>query len=561
MALLPVVLGLAVMAVTILQMRSILKAYRSPLSHIPGPWYAPLTTMHLRWGFSTGEIWKLVERSHRKYGSIVRLGPRQVWVADKDALKEILVKVDLPKVAMYSEISRDKHSPGLFGEIRHEPHKRLKRFLSPAFTVAYIDNLEKYFQKTMRQLLNKYENQIAADADSAKFNGIEVDLMDDLHNVALDIMGECSFGRGFGQTNPKTTVVEEGVDEKVWKSIPRSIFDGLSKRYQMVYVKKFLRMFGLDINFDWPAEMITAIDAVVQRRRTNALTAGEKATEEAYRDEPAAGDRRGDHHQPSRRRDLLQHLIEEGRKPDSGTAMSTRDIVDQMAEILLAGSETTSGTLACLFLELARNPDVRAKLLASLPARTIADEVVASKAIRNDDAQYWYLEACIKENLRLHPIASEMGRRTGKDWVTIMGYHLPPHTVVSASYRDLHRNEKYWPEPLRFWPERWLPEGQRDGAPAADMNAYYPFSAGKHSCIGINFAWAEMRMVAANIFSRFDMEEVPGQVIDFRQYITMQFHTGNWRVVLRPRSKPGARADSKPAAEGKGEKQERLIEA
>ncbi|KAI6264929.1 hypothetical protein MCOR29_002256 [Pyricularia oryzae] len=560
MAVFSVVLGVAAMLATmiLIQLRGILKAYRSPLSRIPGPWYAPLTTMHLRWGFSTGEIWKLVERSHKAYGPIVRLGPRQVWVADKDALKEILVKVDLPKVAMYSEISRDKHSPGLFGEIRYEPHKRLKRFLSPAFTVAYIDNLEKYFQKTMRELLNKYESQMNADPGAVSFNGIEVDLMDDLHNVALDIMGECSFGKGFGQTNPKTSVVEEGVDEKVWKSIPRSIFDGLSKRYQMVYVKKFLRMFGLDVNFDWPAEMITAIDAVVQRRRTNTLTAGEKATEEAYRDEPEVAEKQ---QQQTSRRDLLQHLIEEGKKPDSGTAMNTRDIVDQMAEILLAGSETTSGTIACLFLELARNADVRAKLLASLPARGAGDEVVASKAIRSDAGQYWYLEACIKENLRLHPIASEMGRRTGKDWVTIMGYDLPPHTVVSASYRDLHRNEKYWPEPLRFWPERWLPEGQRDGAPAADMNAYYPFSAGKHSCIGINFAWAEMRMVAANIFSRFDIEEVPGQVIDFRQYITMQFHTGNWRVVLRPRSRPAPPAASKSDDKNQGEKQETLIEA
>lgn len=96
---------------------NILKAIRSPLSDIPGPWYAPLTTMHLRWGFSTGKIWKTAEKSHATYGSIVRLGPRQIWVSDKEALKQILVRIDLPKVAMYSEISRDKLSPGLFGEM------------------------------------------------------------------------------------------------------------------------------------------------------------------------------------------------------------------------------------------------------------------------------------------------------------------------------------------------------------------------------------------------------------------------------------------------------------
>lgn len=44
-----------------------------------------------------------------------------------------------------------------------------------------------------------------------------------------------------------------------------------------------------------------------------------------------------------------------------------------------------------------------------------------------------------------------------------------------------------------------------------------------------------MRMVAANILSRFDIAEVPGQDIDFRQYITMQFATGHWKVTLKPR--------------------------
>jgi hypothetical protein len=51
-----------------------------------------------------------------------------------------------------------------------------------------------------------------------------------------------------------------------------------------------------------------------------------------------------------------------------------------------------------------------------------------------------------------------------------------------------------------------------------------------------SFAWAEMRMVAANMFSRYDFEEVPGQNVDFRQYITMQFATGSWKVWLRRRT-------------------------
>lgn len=93
------------------------RAARSPLSKIPGPWYAPFTTMHLRYGFATGKVWKTVEKAHAKYGPIVRLGPRQIWIADKTAMQQILSAIDLPKVTMYAEISRDRSSPGLFGEM------------------------------------------------------------------------------------------------------------------------------------------------------------------------------------------------------------------------------------------------------------------------------------------------------------------------------------------------------------------------------------------------------------------------------------------------------------
>ncbi|KAG9495280.1 hypothetical protein J7337_013516 [Fusarium musae] len=490
----------------------IFRAVRSPLQKIPGPWYAPLTTFHLRYLFSTGEIWKLVQRSHAKYGPICRLGPRHIWVSDKESLKQILSTIDLPKVAMYAEISRNRKSPGLFGEIRFHPHKRLKRFLSPAFTVGYVDNLEAVFKGVMRDLLQNYATLLVEDVSSVE--GVQTDLMDDLHKAALDIMGESSFSKGFGQVKPNEPSGDPQMDE-TWKSVPRSIFDGLADRYKRSDEKK---------------------------------------------------------HSP----DLLQHLIENGKRPDNEEAMNSRDILDQMSEILLAGSETTSGTIACLFLELARNPRVRAKLLASLPAirHGDVDNIIVSKTVR-DSGKFLYLEACIKENLRLHPIAFEMGRRTGDQWINLMGYDLPPHTVVSASYRDLHRNEDYWPDALSFIPERWLPDSERGDFPAAEYvvatlflmerlltslgstTAYFPFSAGRHSCIGIklvltlafskvigyrtntrpphSFAWAEMRMIAANLLTRYDITEVPGQVVDFRQFITMQFDTGHWNVILQRR--------------------------
>ncbi|RAH64735.1 cytochrome P450 [Aspergillus aculeatinus CBS 121060] len=482
----------------------LVRSLRSPLRKLPGPWYAPLTTLHLRYAFARGTIWKLVESKHRQYGPVFRYGPRQIWISDKDALRTILQKVDLPKIQMYAEISRDAHSPGLFGEVRPDPHKTLKRFLSPRFTVAHVDKQTHLFEKCIGDLIAKYYQLTKA---KAKTDVVVTDLMMDLHGVALDIMGECSFGRGFGQTLP---VEEEylGMEDRIWLQIPHSIFHGMTQRYKMVYIKRWLRGLGIKLHFDWPADMIRAIDAIVRERSDSK-----------------------DHS----RTDLLQHFLDSGTRPDSSAPMNTRDIIDQVSEILPAGSETTSGTIACLFLELLHNPDKKAKLLDSLPVLTATDPIINSKTVRTEP-EFRYLNACIKETLRLHPIASEMGRKTGTDWYELAGYSIPPGTVVSASYRHLHRNPEFWPEPLKFWPERWLEdENARDGAPEPDISAYYPFSAGQHSCIGINFARAEMRMVAANVFARFDLEDIMNQHLDFRQYITMQLENGSHKVVLKQR--------------------------
>jgi hypothetical protein len=226
--------------------------------------------------------------------------------------------------------------------------------------------------------------------------------------------------------------------------------------------------------------------------------------------------------------------------------------------------------LACF--ELARNPKVRAKLLDTLPILNVDDEILSSKTVRTEPS-FGYLEACIKETLRLHPIASEMGRRTGDQWIKLAEYDLPPHTVVPASYRDLHRNEQHFPQALRFWPERFLPDGERGDAPPAEYesprivsvcetwvltsaqvrgllsilcgqaffywnqvsSSFLHYVGGFYAKTNYSFAWAEMRMIAANLLSRFDVVEVSGQDVDFRQYITMQFSTGHWKAVLIPR--------------------------
>lgn len=108
--------GLAV-AFTIFLVVPILQALRSPLQRIPGPWYGPFTDLHVVYAFATGRIWKDVAQYHEKYGKVVRVAPRVVWISELEAVKKALVQIDLPKVATYRDLSRDKSSVGIFGEL------------------------------------------------------------------------------------------------------------------------------------------------------------------------------------------------------------------------------------------------------------------------------------------------------------------------------------------------------------------------------------------------------------------------------------------------------------
>jgi cytochrome P450 len=176
-------------------------------------------------------------------------------------------------------------------------------------------------------LLDNYYTEvnkaIAQDIKSNPYGNIQTDLMRDLHHLALDIMGESSFGKGFSQIdkifNPSKML--SGRDRR-WSRIPNAVFDGQARRYGLVFLKRFFRRVGFEWEVDWPTEMTTAICELVDER---AAAEGAAKNEEHI--------------------DVLQHMLNEGVRPDTGERMSNQDIIDRMSELLLAGSETTSGKL------------------------------------------------------------------------------------------------------------------------------------------------------------------------------------------------------------------------
>lgn len=186
-----------------------------------------------------------------------------------------------------------------------------------------------------------------------------------------------------------------------------------------------------------------------------------------------------DHH------DLLSTLLL-AREAETGRPMTDSQVRDEAMSVLTAGSETPGHTLTNIFYELGRNPDVNARLCTELA------NVLGDRPIEFDDiAKLTYTSRIIKETLRLHTPLWLLMRRT-KDPVQLGAYAIPAGADVLFSPNALHRDSRWYPNPLRFDPDRWL----SDDLP---REAYLPFLIGPHRCIGEHFALMELTVVIATV--------------------------------------------------------------
>ncbi len=195
------------------------------------------------------------------------------------------------------------------------------------------------------------------------------------------------------------------------------------------------------------------------------------------------------------RTDILSLLVEA--RDEQGQPMSDDELLDEMFTLLMAGHETTATALAWAFWHLTQHPDVVARLRAEL-ARVAGGAPVQPQHI----PQLEYLDAVIKETMRLTPVVTFVVRRVHAP-ARIGGLDLPAGVNVGANIYMTHRRPDVWPDPERFDPDRFL------GARPAP-NTFFPFGGGVRRCIGAAFATYELKTVLAEVLPRVELKLAPG---------------------------------------------------
>jgi len=196
---------------------------------------------------------------------------------------------------------------------------------------------------------------------------------------------------------------------------------------------------------------------------------------------------------------------------EAGNRLTDREVRDELLTLLLAGHETTATGLAWTFDLLLHTASVH------------------RRAIEGDDA---YLDAVIKESLRLRPVIPGVGRVVRGEPFKLDGYLIPPGVELNPSIRMIHRRADLYSEPRAFRPERFL----TDDPP--DTYTWIPFGGGTRRCLGASFAQMEMRIVLRRVLERCALRPASPELDE------IQFRA----ITLAPRHGVGVIQDRAPTA-------------
>jgi cytochrome P450 len=191
--------------------------------------------------------------------------------------------------------------------------------------------------------------------------------------------------------------------------------------------------------------------------------------------------------------DLLDMLLAT-RYEDTGEPMSTRQLIDEISILFVAGHETTANAMAFTSYLLARHRDVQQGVFKEVSAvrQSTSDSLEQIKMLP-------YTRAVIDESMRLYPPAWITDRENLED-DTIKDYHIRRNTLVGVSFYELHRNPKYWRDPDKFDPERFMGDRRKETA-----GIYFPFGAGPRMCIGMGFAIYEMVLAVSHMVYHYEL--------------------------------------------------------
>ncbi|KAK7204357.1 putative cytochrome P450 [Myxozyma melibiosi] len=444
------------------------------LYSIPGPFLASVT-----------DLWRLVSvyhahhhetlvALHKKHGLLVRIAPNVVSIGDPAAIQMIYgIKSNFIKTGFYPLWGipwERKNHHGLFSAVDPAYHRDQKKLVAGSYSMSSVLELEAQVDSCSRLFME----QLGRFADQDKV----VNLGEWLQFYAFDVVGELSFSKKFG-------FLESGKDidlmiHQLQKVLPLLTLTGQVPYTRYLYLNNPL----IPLLFPKMHQQSGVVDFTVKAIKARDGFFDEKGTVKTA----AVG------------KDMLSKwttVMEE-----TSGKMTTLDIMIQLVTLVFAGSDTTAIALRAIIYFLLKNPAKLDKLVAELDNAEASRLLSEPVSYKESTTHLPYLNACIKEAIRMHPsVGLILERRVPKGGAQIAGHFFPEGTTVGINAWVIHNDPTIFPSPETFAPERWL---EASPSKLQEMNqCWFPFGAGTRSCIGKNISMMEMSKVVPQLFREY----------------------------------------------------------
>ncbi|PON92928.1 Cytochrome P450, E-class, group I [Trema orientale] len=212
------------------------------------------------------------------------------------------------------------------------------------------------------------------------------------------------------------------------------------------------------------------------------------------------------------KKDFLQFLLRLKDEGDSKTPLTIAHVKALLLDMVVGGSDTSSNAIEFAMAEIINQPNIMKKAQNELEAIVGKDNIVEESHI----PKLPYLQAVMKEALRLHPTVPLLVPHCPSQTCVVGGYSVPKGSGVFVNVWAIHRDPSNWDNPLKFEPERFLEDGPKWDFSGSDLK-YFPFGSGRRNCAGIAMAERMVMYSLATLLHSFNWELPHGEKMDLSE--------------------------------------------
>ncbi|EIN07006.1 cytochrome P450 [Punctularia strigosozonata HHB-11173 SS5] len=500
-------LQLTLLAVAVLVLFKGLRwlATKSPLRLVRGPPRASWRTGNLHQALDL-DGWDWHQTACDEYGGVFSFwgmfGERRLYVFDPLALYHVLVKVTYP----LSALVLGRGLLATYGKIvlrlyDGDRHKKQRKLMNPVFSTRNIKHMVTQFYSVCHKLCDALAFELSEDDK-------EIDVLAWMSRTAMVLIGEAGLGYSF---DPLTEQRENRYANAVKAIVPA--FASIAILRELL---PWVTMLGIPTLFE---RMLPYIPIKRVQHIRNITATLDEASHEVYQSKKEAIQRGDDAimHQLGQGKDIMSILLRANLKASDNDRLPEAEVIAQMSTLVFAATDTTTNALSRTLFLLSQNQDVQ---------RRLRDEIVQAKAGRDGDLTYEeldtlpYLDAVVRETLRLHPPVPYVSRMATQDMTLPLAkplkatdgsmlHHIavPRGTKLVISFWAINRSTAYWGDDALEWkPERFLqplPQTLIDAHIPGIYSSMMTFGGGGFSCIGSKFAQLEMKVSLSLLVERF----------------------------------------------------------